>query len=156
MRVDHCFCLAKVEQCGLQPKHFSTLFHFFIPSCHQQNTECAFAGFDMLVGTRGAIMKKEKQSEVQCTEGSSGRQRWCGLGRCTLLSPQRILRTLCGCFDHWRNVLSGRCVVDLLQTITAMFLGSSHAVMQDAMVEVLKVSSHLNLAVYVDDIKIHV
>ena len=60
-------------------------------------------------------------------------------------------------FEHQREVLFQGCVTDPLQTMTAIHFGLKWlvSVRQDAMSTVLNVYPHLNLRVYVDDIKIH-
>ena len=58
--------------------------------------------------------------------------------------PRKILRVLCGYFEHQRRVQFGACAAELLTTITAILPGSKwncmllHIVLQDALSEVTK------------------
>ena len=69
-----------------------------------------------------------------------------GLGRRTSAHPRKILRVLCGYFEHQRRVQFEGCVAEPLQTITAILPGSKWScmllriVLQDALSEVTKKS----------------
>ena len=71
---------------------------------------------------------------------------------------RKILRVLCGYFEHQRRVQFEGCVAEPLQTITAILLGSKWSclllriVLQDALSEVTKIYPPLKLLVFVDDI----
>ena len=81
----------------------------------------------------------------------------CGLGRRISIFPRKILRVLCGYFEHQRRVQFDRCVAEPLQTITAILLGSEWSclhlriVLRDALSEVMQVPP-LRLKVVVDEI----
>ena len=72
--------------------------------------------------------------------------------------PRKILRVLCGYFEHQRRVQFEGCVAEPLQTITAIMPGSKWSclllriVLKDALSEVTKIFRHLKLRVFVDDI----
>ena len=72
--------------------------------------------------------------------------------------PRKILRVLCGYFEHQRRVEFEGCVPEPLKTITAILLGSKWSclllriVLQDALTEVTKIYPPLKLRVFVDDI----
>ena len=71
--------------------------------------------------------------------------------------PRKILRVLCGYFEHQRRVQFEGCAGEPLQ-ITAILSGSKWSclhlgiVLQDALSEVTKNYTHLKLRVFVDDI----
>ena len=75
--------------------------------------------------------------------------------------PQRVLRILCGYFQHQRRVIFEGSVADPLQTITAILPGSRwiclllRVVLQDALGEVLKVYPPLKPKALLDDIKLY-
>ena len=71
--------------------------------------------------------------------------------------PRKILRMLCGYFEHQRRVKFEGCVAEPLRTITPSCQGQSgvacfHVVLQDALGEVTKNYPPLKLRVFVDDI----
>ena len=73
--------------------------------------------------------------------------------------PRKILRVLCGYFEHQRRVQFEGCVAEPLQTVTAIFPGSKwscllfRSVLQDALSEVTKIFPPLmKLRVFSDDI----
>ena len=65
--------------------------------------------------------------------------------------PRKVLRVLCGYFEHQRRVQFEGCVVEPLQTIMAIFPGSKwkclllRIVLQDALSEFTKIHRHLKL-----------
>ena len=71
--------------------------------------------------------------------------------------PRKMLRVLCGYFEHQRRVQFEGCVAEPLQTITDILLGSKWScwllrfVLQDASSEVVKVYPPLKLMVFVVD-----
>ena len=71
---------------------------------------------------------------------------------------RKILRVLCGCFEHHRRVQFEGCAAEPLQTITAILPGSEWScllpciVLQDALSEVTQIYPPLQLGVFVDDI----
>ena len=71
---------------------------------------------------------------------------------------RKILRVLCGCFEHQRRVQFEGCAAEPLQTITAILPGSVWScllpciVLQDALSEVTQIYPPLQLRVFVDDI----
>ena len=79
----------------------------------------------------------------------------CGLG---LALHQKILRVLCGYFEHQRRVQFEGCAAEPLTTITAILPGSKWSclllriVLQDALGEVTKICPSSKLRVFVDDI----
>ena len=72
--------------------------------------------------------------------------------------PRKILRVLCGYFEHQERVQFEGCAAEPLTTITAILPGSGwscllwHIVLQDALSEVAKIYILLKLRVFVDDI----
>ena len=72
--------------------------------------------------------------------------------------PRKILRVLCGYFEHQRRVQFEGCVAEPLQTITAILPWSKRScfllriVLQDAPREVTKIFPPLKLRVFVDDV----
>ena len=72
--------------------------------------------------------------------------------------PRKILRLLCGYFEHQRRVQFEGCVAEPLKTITAILPGSKwgclllRVVLQDALGGVMKIYPPLKLRVFVDDI----
>ena len=72
--------------------------------------------------------------------------------------PKKILRVLCGYFEHQRRAQFEGCVAEPLRTITAMLPGSKWSclllriVLQDALREVTQIHLPLKLRVFVDDI----
>ena len=71
--------------------------------------------------------------------------------------PKKILRVLCGYFEHPRRAQFEGCVAEPLRTITAMLPGSKWSclllrVLQDALREVTQIHLSLKLRVFVDDI----
>ena len=72
--------------------------------------------------------------------------------------PRKILRVLCGHFEHQRRVQFEGCAAEPLTTITAVLPGSKwsclllHIILQDASSEVTKIYPSLELRVFVDDI----
>ena len=72
--------------------------------------------------------------------------------------PRRILRVLCGYFEHQRRVQFEGCAAVSLRTITAILPGSKWSclllrlVLQDALSEVAKIYPPLKLRVFVDHI----
>ena len=72
--------------------------------------------------------------------------------------PRKILRVLCGYFEHQRRVQFVGCAAEPLRTITAILPGSKRSclllrnVSQDALSEVLKIYPPLKLIFFVDDI----
>ena len=73
--------------------------------------------------------------------------------------PRKILRVLCGYFEHQRRVQFEGCAAEPLRTITAILPGSKWSclllriVLQDALSEVTEIYSSLKLRVFlVDDI----
>ena len=64
--------------------------------------------------------------------------------------PRKILRVLCGYFEHQRRVKFEGCVAH--RTITAILPGSKCIVLQDALSEVTKICPPLKLRVFVGDI----
>ena len=78
----------------------------------------------------------------------------CGLGRRTATFTRKILRVLCGYFEHQQRVQFGRCVAEPLETITAITHGSKwsclffRVVLHDALRKVMKVYSLLKLKVF--------
>ena len=73
-------------------------------------------------------------------------------------SPRKILRVICGYFEHQRRVQFEGCVGEQLRTIAATLPGSKwtclllRIVLQDALSEVTKMYPPLKLRVFVDDI----
>ena len=71
--------------------------------------------------------------------------------------PRKILRVLCGYFEHRRRVQFEGCVAEPLRTISAILPGSKWSclplriVLQDALSEVTKNYLPLKLTVFVDD-----
>ena len=71
---------------------------------------------------------------------------------------RKILRVLCGYFEHQRRVQFERCVAEPLETITAILPGWKRSclllriVLQDALREVTNICPPLKLRVFVDDI----
>ena len=59
--------------------------------------------------------------------------------------PRKILRVLCGCFEHQRRVQLEGCAAEPVRTITAILPGSKWSclllriVLQDALSEVMKI-----------------
>ena len=92
----------------------------------------------------------------QAKASSVSASRWFGPGR--RISVRKILRVLCGYFEHERPVQFEGCVAEPLQTITAFLPGSKWScsllriVLQDALSEVTKIYPPLKLKVFVDDI----
>ena len=74
--------------------------------------------------------------------------------------PKKILRVLCGYFEHQRRVHFEGSVPEALQTITAILPGSKwsclllRSVLQDALSEVARIYHPLKLRVFVDDITV--
>ena len=72
--------------------------------------------------------------------------------------PRKILRVLCGYFEHQRRVQFEGCAAEPLQTISATLPGSKWSclflriVLQNALSEVTKIYPPLKLRVFVDDI----
>ena len=72
--------------------------------------------------------------------------------------PRKILRVLCGYFEHQRRVQFEGCAAEPLTTITAILPGSEwcclllRILLQDALSEVTKIYTPLKLTVFVDDI----
>ena len=72
--------------------------------------------------------------------------------------PRKILRVLCGYFEHQRRVQFEGCVAEPLQTVTAILPGSKWSclllrnVVQNALSEVTKFYPPLKLRVFVGDI----
>ena len=72
--------------------------------------------------------------------------------------PRKILRVLCGYFEHQRRVQFEGCAADPLTTITAILPGSKcwysllRIVLQDALSEVTKIYPSLKLRFFVGDI----
>ena len=72
--------------------------------------------------------------------------------------PRKRLRVLCGYFEHQRRVQFQGCVVEPLQTISAILPGFKwnclllRIVLQDALSEVAKFYPPVKLRVFVDDI----
>ena len=72
--------------------------------------------------------------------------------------PRKILRVLCGYFEHQRSVQLEGCAAEPLRTITAILPGSKWSclllriVLQDVLSEVLKIYPPLKLSLFVDDI----
>ena len=72
--------------------------------------------------------------------------------------PRKILRVLCGYFEHQRRVQFEGCAAEPLQTITAILPGSKWSsllrrfVVQHLLSEVTKIYPPLKLRVYADDI----
>ena len=75
-------------------------------------------------------------------------------------SPRKILRVLCGYFEHQRRVQFEGCVADPLKTMTAILPGSKwsclllRVVLQVALGEVTKTYLLMKLRVFVDDITV--
>ena len=73
--------------------------------------------------------------------------------------PRKILRVLCGYFEHQRRVQFEGCAPEPLTTTTAILPGSMWSclllriVLQDALSEVTHIFTALNLRVFVDDIR---
>ena len=72
--------------------------------------------------------------------------------------PRKILRVLCGYFEHqWRLQVEG-CAAEPLTTITAILSGSTWSclllrfMLQDALSEVTNIYTTLKLSFFVDDI----
>ena len=71
---------------------------------------------------------------------------------------ERVLRVLCGYFEHQRSAQFEGCVAEPLQTITAILLGSKWSclllriVLQDALSEVTQIFPPLKLLVFEADI----
>ena len=71
--------------------------------------------------------------------------------------PRKILRVLCGYFEHQRRVQFQGCAAEPLTTITALLPGSEWSclllriVLQDALSEVMKIFPPLKLRFFVDD-----
>ena len=65
--------------------------------------------------------------------------------------PRKILRVVCGCFEHQRRVQFEGCAAEPLRTITSILPGSKWSclllriVMQDALSEVTKIYRPLKL-----------
>ena len=106
--------------------------------------------------------KEEGQGRValvldQAKASSVSASRWFGPGR--RISVRKILRVLCGYFEHQRREQVEGCVAEPLQTITAIMPGSKWSclllriVLQDALSDVTKIYPPLKLKVFVDDIK---
>ena len=73
------------------------------------------------------MQKKEDQGAVALVQdlakaSSVSASRWFGAGR--RVSVRKILRLLCGYFEHERPVQFEGCVAEPLQTITAILPGS--------------------------------
>ena len=90
-------------------------------------------------------------------EGLRACQPSSGLGlRDTLQFPTKILRVLCGYFEHQRRVQFEGCAAEPLRTTTAVLPGSKSSclllriVLQDALSEVMKIYPPLKLRVFVD------
>ena len=72
--------------------------------------------------------------------------------------PRKMLRVLCGYFEHQRRLQFEGCAAEPLTTITAILPGSKWSclflriVLQDALSEVTEIYSTLKLMVFVDDI----
>ena len=72
--------------------------------------------------------------------------------------PRKILRVLCGCFQHQMRMQFEGCAAEPLTTITAILPGSKWSclllriVLQDALSEVTKIYLTLKLRVFVADI----
>ena len=72
--------------------------------------------------------------------------------------PRKILRVLCGYFQHQRRVQFEGCAAEPLTTITAILPVSKWSclllriVLQDALSEVAQIDPPLKLRVFVDDI----
>ena len=72
--------------------------------------------------------------------------------------PRKILRVLCGYFEHQRRVQFEGCATEPLRTITVILPGSKWSclllriVSQDALSEVTQIYPPLKLRVFVDDI----
>ena len=72
--------------------------------------------------------------------------------------PRKILRVLCGYFEHQRRAQFEGCAAERLTTITALLLGFKwiclllRIVLQDALSEVTNIYTTLKLRVFVDDI----
>ena len=66
--------------------------------------------------------------------------------------PRKILRVLCGYFEHQRRVQFEGCAAEPLLTITAILPGSKW--MQEALSEVITIYLPLKLRVFVDDITV--
>ena len=81
--------------------------------------------------------------------------RWFGPGPRRRISVRKILRVLCGYFEHERPVQFEGCVAEPLQTITAILPGSKWScsllriVLQDAVSEVTQSYPPLKLKVFV-------
>ena len=71
---------------------------------------------------------------------------------------RKVLRVLCGYFEHQRQVQFEGCAAEPLQTVTAILPGSKWScsllriVLQDALSEVTKIYPPLNLRFFVDGI----
>ena len=80
------------------------------------------------------------------------------LGATHFSFPRKILRVLCGYFEHQKRVQFEGCLAEPLRTITAILPGpkwsclSQRVVLQDASSEVTKNYPPLELRVFVDDI----
>ena len=92
-------------------------------------------------------------------EGIRASQPSSGLGWATHFSFRRkILRVLCGYFEHQRRVQFEGCAAEPLTTITAILPGSKwsclllRVVLQDALTDVTIIYPSLKLRVFVDDI----
>ena len=76
--------------------------------------------------------------------------------------PRKILRVLCGYFEHQRRVQFEGCAAEPLTTITAILPGSEWSclllriVLQDALGEVTKICPSSKLRVFVDDTTVFV
>ena len=72
--------------------------------------------------------------------------------------PRKVLRVLCGYFEHQRRVQFEGCAAEPLQTVTATLPGSKWSCLllrnglQNALGEVTQIYSSLKLKVFVDDI----
>ena len=81
-----------------------------------------------------------------------------GFGDACLFFSRKILRVLCGYFEHQRSAQFEGCVAEPLQTITAILLGSKWScllmriVLQDALSEVTQIFPPLKLLVFEADI----
>ena len=77
----------------------------------------------------------------------------CGPGRCTSAFPRKMLRVLCGYFEHERGECSSKDVWRNCSTPSRPSCRDLRIVLQDAPSEITKICPSLKLRVFVDDIK---
>ena len=164
----------KVEQSGKWPQQACTTMVFLIPK--NVTSERPIALMPMLIRWWEAFRAPEVAAEVS---RGLGRHGWSkrrsstnemgnidGNGKIMIWAwtthfsfPRKILRVLCGYFEHQRRAQLEGCAAEPLTTITAILPTGSkwsclllRIVWQDALSEVTKNYPQLKLRVFVDDI----